>query len=110
MDVQPVNPGHVLVVPNGHATRLSDMDEGTGAHLFRVGQKISAALYKSGVKCEGVIFFLADGEAARQEIFHVHVFPRFAGDGFGLRRGPDYAELPERSELDEVASGIGEFL
>ena len=30
--------------------------------------------------------FLADGEAAMQEVFrvHLHVFPRYDGDGFGL--------------------------
>ncbi len=112
MDIQPVNPGHTLVVPNEHAAYLSDLDEDTGARLFRVGQKISAALYESGVKCGGVNFFLADGGAAGQEVFHVHlhVFPRFAGDGFGLRFGEKYSELPERSELDEAARGIGGFL
>ena len=30
MDIQPVNSGHVLVVPNAHATYLSDLDEDTG--------------------------------------------------------------------------------
>lgn len=112
MDIQSINPGHVLIVPNEHASCLSDIDEDTGTHLFRIGQRAAAALYESGVKCEGVNFFLADGEAAGQKVFHahLHVFPRFAGDGFGLRFGPGYMELPKRPELDEVASGIGEFL
>src|SRR5262249_857015 len=59
----------------------------------------------SGLKCEGVNFFLADGEAAGQEVFHVHlhVLPRFAGDGFGLRFGPHYANKPKRRELNEIA-------
>jgi diadenosine tetraphosphate (Ap4A) HIT family hydrolase len=43
-----------------------------------------------------------------QEVFHVHlhVFPRFAGDGFGLRFGPHYKELPSRAALEKVGSQI----
>lgn len=50
--------------------------------------------------------------AAMQEVFHVHshVFPRFRGDGFGLRFGPHYAELPPRGVLDETAVRIREAL
>jgi histidine triad (HIT) family protein len=108
MDIQPVNPGHVLVIPNDHAAYLADLDEDTGAQMFRVAQCLADALRHSGVRCEGVNFFLADGEAASQEVFHVHlhVFPRYHGDGFGLQFGPAYLDKPARSELDEVAEKI----
>jgi histidine triad (HIT) family protein len=112
MDIQPVNPGHVLVVPNRHASYLSELYEDEGAQMFRVGQRVGMALRGTGVECEGVNFFLADGEAAGQEVFHVHlhVFPRYAGDGFGLKLPPTYANLPERVELDEIARKIRELL
>jgi histidine triad (HIT) family protein len=112
MDIQPVNPGHVLVVPNRHASNLSELNEDEGAEMFRVGRRLAAALRGSGVKCEGVNFFLADGEAAGQEVFHVHlhVFPRYGGDGFGLKLPQAYADLPERRELDEIATRIRGFL
>ncbi len=108
MDIQPVNPGHVLVIPNDHASFLADLDEETGAQLFRIAQRLARALRVSGVKCEGVNFFLADGEAAQQDVFHVHlhVFPRYKGDGFGLQLSPDYFTKPERVELDEIAQDI----
>jgi histidine triad (HIT) family protein len=56
--------------------------------------------------------FLADGEAAGQEVFHahLHVFPRFAGDGFGLKLPPDYADRPARSELNQIAERIRALL
>jgi histidine triad (HIT) family protein len=108
MDIQPVNPGHVLVIPNQHAAHLADLDPDHGAHLFRIAQRIAQALHKSGLPCEGVNFFLADGEVAGQDVFHVHlhVIPRFAGDGFGLRLGPHYGNRPHRAELDMVAEAI----
>lgn len=108
MDIQPVNPGHVLVIPNECAANLSELDEETGAHLFRVGHRIAKAIRQSDLKCEGVNIFLADGEAAGQEVFHVHlhVFPRFHEDGFGLTHSDDYTNLPERPELDDAAEKI----
>ena len=108
MDIQPVNPGHVLIIPNKHAAYLSDLDEEIGAHMFLIGHQVAKAIRKSEIKCEGINFFLADGEAAGQEIFHVHlhVFPRFHGDGFGLKFGPEYFEQTKRSELDQVAEKI----
>jgi histidine triad (HIT) family protein len=108
MDIQPVNAGHVLVIPNRHAAYLADLEAEEGAQMFRVAQRLSAAIRKSGVPCEGVNFFLADGEAAMQEIFHVHlhVFPRYAGDGFGLKFAPRYYQKPARSELNRVAESI----
>jgi histidine triad (HIT) family protein len=112
MDIQPVNPGHVLIVPNRHAAYLADLDEDTGAHLFRIAHRLAAALRRSGVPCEGVNLFLADGQAAMQEVFHVHlhVFPSYSGDGFGLKFGPSYSDRPDRAELDGAAARIRSVL
>jgi histidine triad (HIT) family protein len=108
MDIQPVNPGHLLVVPNVHAAELSELDEESAAHLMRVAHRLNAALRASGLRCEGVNYFLADSEAAMQEVFHVHlhVFPRFAGDGFGLKFSPAYFQRPERPALETAAAQI----
>lgn len=108
MDIRPINSGHVLVVPLAPATCLAELDEDTAAHLMRVGQRIAAALRRSGLRCEGVNLFLADGEAAGQEVFHVHlhIIPRFSGDGFGLQHGPDNQLFRGREELDGCAEAI----
>lgn len=108
LDIRPVNPGHTLVVPIRHAASLAELDPEDGAQLFRVAQRLAAALRRSGLRCEGVNLFLADGEAAGQEVFHVHlhVLPRFRGDGFGLRFPPGYGQNPPRAELDEIAQRI----
>ncbi len=108
LDIQPVNPGHLLIVPNRHAAFLADLEAETGAQMFRVAQRLAAALRRSGIRCEGVNLFLADGEAAMQDVFHVHLhaFPRYVGDGFGLKLGPHYLQRPERSVLDALAAQI----
>ena len=112
MDIQPVNPGHVLVIPKTHFKDLSDLPGDIGGHLFQVAQRIANALSKTKVKNEGIDLFLAHGEAAGQEVFHVHlhVIPRYEGDGFGFKFGPEYKNLPERSKLDTIAAQIKQGL
>ena len=108
MDIQPINPGHLFISPKKHFELVSELGEELAAHIFKIAIRLDDVLRKSGLKCEGVNFFLADGEAAMQEIPHVHlhVIPRIKGDGFGLKFDESYFRLPERKELDKVASLI----
>ena len=77
MDLTPVTPGHLLVVPRVHAIGLEDLDEATSSHAWTIARRMARALRRSGLPCEGINVFLADGKAAFQEVFHfhLHVFP-----------------------------------
>ncbi len=110
LDIQPITPGHVLLIPKVHAASLIELDQASAARLMIVAQKVDQALRQSGLACEGVNLYLADGAAAGQEVFHVHlhVFPRFAGDGFGLRLSESYHQPPGRAKLDQNAILIRE--
>lgn len=108
LDVRPANPGHALVIPREHAAGLADLPEATGGHLFRMAMRVAGALRATGrVPTDGVNLFLADGAAAGQDVFHVHlhVIPRTAGDGvtFAADRGD-----PDREELDDLATALAE--
>ena len=107
LDIHPINPGHVLVVPVRHESELSDLDPTIAGHLMIVAQRIAAALRQSSLRCEGINLLLADGEAAGQEIFHthVHVVPRYVGDDFGFRHGLAEGD-PTREDLDATAAQI----
>ena len=108
MDTNPVNPGHVLIVPKQHYAYLQDVPETVAARIFVVGRRIAASIRQSAVRCEGVNMFVADGEAAFQEVlhFHLHVFPRFHGDPF--RIDADWSVRPPRDVLDDLARAIGD--
>jgi histidine triad (HIT) family protein len=105
MDLNPVTPGHLLVVPRSHAVGLEDLDRATSAHVWSVGHDMARALRRSSMRCEGINVLLCDGEAAFQSVphFHLHVIPRFVGDGWVLM-----ADSPERerSLLDGDARAI----
>ena len=108
LDIKPINPGHVLVVPVEHGAGLADISEDSAAHMMRVSQRIATAMPASGFRCEGVNLFLSDGRAAFQDIFHVHmhVIPRWQGDGFGLRFSDQYHLKTTRETLDETAARL----
>ena len=106
MDIKPVNYGHVVIIPKKHIVYLAELDEDTGAELFKVTMRVARAVRRSDVKCEAVNLFLADGEAAGQEEFHVHkhVIPRYEDDRFTLQI--DYPARPTREDLDKIAERI----
>ena len=105
LTIGPVNPGHVLIVPTRHAAGVADLTAEENAALFSLAQRISAAIRDSPVPCEGINLWLADGEAAFQDVFHthLHVIPRLAGDSFEISF--EFGN-PDRLELDEIAGSI----
>jgi len=105
MDIEARNPGHMLVVPKEHSASLSELKPDIGAHLFKVAQQMAKAARLSNVRCEGVNLWVSDGEVAGQDVFHVHlhVLPRFDGDGFGIKGNKGE---PSREELDDIAEDI----
>jgi diadenosine tetraphosphate (Ap4A) HIT family hydrolase len=109
MDIRPLTHGHLLVIPRSHAPYLEDLDEDLGAHMFRAAHRLARALRRSGLPCDGVNFFLADGEAAFQEVFHVHlhVLPRTPGDGFRIKAKWQH---PARPALDQAATQVRQAL
>ena len=109
MDTNPVNFGHVLVIPKVHVESMAKLDEETWAHLFRITIRIAKAVRKSGVKCEGINLFVADGKVASQDVFHfhVHIIPRFEGDGFAFKAN---TKRVSRKELDKIAIDIRKVL
>lgn len=108
LDINPVTPGHLLVVPNGHYVLLSDLPDGLPEHMLRVGLRLADALRSSGLPCEGINLFVADGEAAGQEVLHhhLHVIPRWAGDGYEISASAWDMPRPSREELDRNADAI----
>jgi len=108
MDVRPLTTGHLLVIPNEHYARLGEIPAETWVHVTRIARLLVAALRAAELPADGVNLLVADGEAAGQEVphLHVHVIPRAAGDGFGFHGRAALATPPSRDELDRAAEAI----
>lgn len=112
MDLHPVTAGHTLVIPNDHSSGLEGVDEARGGRIWQVGRRIALGFEAAGLRAEGANFFLANGAVAGQTVFHchLHVIPRYTGDGFGLAHGVFGRGRPKRADLDDHARRIAASL
>jgi histidine triad (HIT) family protein len=107
MDIQPVNNGHVLVVPREHYESLLEVPEELGIHLFRVTMQLAGAVRRvSGTDDMNIV--VSSGEAAGQDEphFHVHIIPRRVDDGFDIPLPFNGSAMPDRTVLDAYAARI----
>ncbi len=109
LDIAPINPGHILVIPKEHHTGSSTIPEETAGRMFRIGSRIGVAL-KRALDYDGFNLHLADGTCAGQVVMHahLHIVPRGAEDGFRW----NWRQMPyaSDSERDEVLAKILEKL
>ena len=107
MDIQPVNAGHVLVVPRAHFEGLDDIPHSLAMHLFEVAMEI-APVVKQVAGSDGMNIVVNSGAAAGQDVFHyhVHVIPRRPDDGFDVPLPFAGSDMPDRTVLDVHAARI----
>jgi histidine triad (HIT) family protein len=108
LDLHPINEGHSLIVPRKHSASIGEVDEVSAVAMWSLARRVAAGLQSSGLRCEAINLFLADGAAAGQEVFHshLHVIPRWQGDGFGIKFPPHYGAAADRKTLDDVAARV----
>ncbi len=97
MDAGQLNPGHVLVATRRQVETVMELEEAEAAHLFAVAQRIARVVWAE-FRPDGMTLLQANRPAGWQTVphVHVHVLPRFEGDGVGLvwpRKEPPLDEL-----------------
>ena len=107
MDIQPVNAGHVLVVPREHYESVEDIPPSLASHLFQVALQL-APVVKQVAGAAGLNLVVNSGAAAGQDVFHyhVHIIPRRPNDGFDIPLPFGGSEMPDRTVLDMNAARI----
>lgn len=112
MDAYPLTRGHMLIVPIQHTASIGDVAPTVAGLMFQKAQALGHALMHSELQCDGYNFFLANGGAAGQDVFHahLHVIPRYHGDGFGFTLPPNYPQETARNVLDRQAAMLAQML
>jgi len=100
MDIQSVNPGHMLVLVKPHRANIYVLEDELAGAVFRTARMARAA--KKAFGCEGVTLLQANETAGAQTVFHfhIHVLPRWEGDGMELAWP---VKNPPRDALEEMA-------
>lgn len=81
---EPATLGHTLLVPREHIPEVWSLDEDLAAELGRAVVRLSTAVRRA-VAPQGLNVIQSNGQAATQTVMHLHVHlvPRWHGDGIG---------------------------
>ncbi|HJV57973.1 MAG TPA: HIT family protein [Methylomirabilota bacterium] len=85
MDINPLGPGHCLVIPKAHAASLFEADLEDLHAVIATAQQVARAI-REALAPDGLNMLQANGAAAFQSVlhFHLHLIPRWANDGKGF--------------------------
>ena len=106
LDVRPHSKGHTVVIPKEHAETVFDLSEELNKAMMngtvKVMERIKEVLHPDGFNV-GWNHNTAGGQVVPH--LHVHVFPRYNGDGGGSMHS--IVNSPGDMSVDEVAELFG---
>ncbi len=108
LDINPSNPGHILLLPKEHYSIMPQMPEDAVGHMFMAAKALSNVLLKS-IGAQGTNIIAANGVAAGQRAQHfmMHIIPRMEKDDLGFTLPQN--TIPEK-ELSEIAKKLSKSL
>ena len=103
LDINPVNPGHTLVVPKKHVANIEEASEEALCQIIKTVKTVGLSL-KKNLGVEGYNVQVNNDPLAGQVVAHLHfhVIPRRQGDGLELWPQSKY----KAGEAEEVLKKI----
>ena len=104
LDINPANPGHILLLPKEHYQIMPLVPEDLIAHLFIIAKHISQSQLRA-LKAQGTTIMIANGLVAGQRAPHfmLHIIPRKENDGVGFEY--QTSTMPE-ADLKKLSSTL----
>lgn len=105
LDINPAASGHTLIVPRRHSSGIGEMEEEDVLGVFRLVKEVMAKLAEK-LAAEGFTIGINHGKIAGQGVdhFHLHIIPRFAGDGGGSLH--TIVKNPFKADVSEIYEKI----
>ena len=100
LDIDPINEGHILIVPKQHTATIEELSDETLVAIMSAAKRIVAS-QKKVYGNEGYSIMQNGGKFCDFGHAHFHVFPRYDNDGFGWSYGSG-----EKYVNEEVAESI----
>ena len=106
LDLGPATKGHALILPKNHYRNLFELPKEQAEKAIVLAKKMALRMQEK-LHCDGLNLVQNNGETAGQTVFHfhIHLIPRYEGDGqvIGWKPGK-----PEVAELEAVRKTIAE--
>jgi len=110
LDRRQFHAGHTLVIPRLHLCDVRELDDTTGAALMASVARITRAV-AAGFPNQGLSLWHSIGEAADQEVphLHIHVHPRMLDDHL-LQIYPSAPPPADKPLRDKYADRLRSYL
>lgn len=102
LDINPINPGHTLLIPKAHYSNLYEMPNKVLSEIAPIIKKLAIAA-KQGINADGINIIMNNDGTSGQIVphAHFHIIPRFADDGLRHWPGKPYASKEEAAKIAE---------
>ena len=101
LDIDPINEGHILIVPKTHCSSIDELPEEIVMEIIRATRNIVKAL-KRIYDFTGYSIMQNGGAFCDFGHIHFHVFPRYSEDGFGWTFGKSSPEAYNESVANRI--------
>lgn len=100
LDLGPASKGHALILPKVHAANIYELPDELAGKAMILAKKMACKMTEA-LKCDGFNIVQNNGETAGQTVFHfhMHLIPRYKGDGVGISWTPGKLSEDEREEI-----------
>lgn len=106
LDLGPATRGHALILPKDHYKNIYEIPDETAADAIILAKKMAIRMTQA-LHADGFNIIQNNNEIAGQTVFHfhIHLIPRYAGDGQNINWVP--GEMSQE-ELEEIKKQISE--
>lgn len=100
MDIDPINDGHLLIIPKAHKLDLDDLTQDESTNIMKLS-KVLVKLLKQSFDLDGYSIMQNGGYFNDIGHYHMHIFPRYKGDGFAW-----HDSVLSKKDVAEVSSKL----
>ena len=106
LDISPAAKGHALIIPKEHYANIYELPEEMAASAMVLAKKLAAHMTEI-LQCDGFNIIQNNGEPAGQTVFHfhMHLIPRYKGDGNQDKICWNHLELSQE-ELEDICQKL----
>lgn len=103
LDLSPATKGHALILPKNHYKNLYELPEETAADVMKLAKKM-AVMMTEKLHADGFNLVQNNNEVAGQTVFHfhLHLIPRYNGDGQNINWVPGNPSAEELAEIKDI--------
>lgn len=103
LDLSPATKGHALILPKNHYKNLYELPEETAAEVMKLAKKM-AVMMTEKLHADGFNLVQNNNEVAGQTVFHfhLHLIPRYNGDGQNINWVPGNPSAEELAEIKDI--------